>query len=362
MESMTTVPEDILKRFDTHGQIDSIKPFGSGHINDSFLVKNADDRFPNYFLQRINHFVFKDVQGMMDNIHAVTEYLANKYQHENTYQTLRIVKARDGSLYTKYDEKYWRLYLFVEGLKSIDAPDSPELIHEGANGFGKFMTDLSGFNAHTLNITIPYFHHMPRRLKRLAEVVAQVSTFTEEEKSEVEFVMAQSEDMCLLQRLQDAGKLPTRVTHNDTKFNNILFDEDNHAKCVIDLDTVMPGLVHFDYGDGIRTSASTCAEDEADLSIVDIDIESFEAFTSGYLEKTKEILTEPERETLLEGALMMTFIMGVRFLTDHLEGNKYYKTAYPNHNLVRARCQLELTRKMLARKPDLVSIVNKYSS
>ncbi len=355
----------IISKFDIQGSVNFIEPFGGGHINDSYRALNTQHQFPNYFLQRINHHVFKDVDGMMSNIQSVTEYLTDKYHRESAGEemmlALKIVKTRDGKLYKKVNESYWRLYYLIEGLKSIDVPASAEVVYEGARGFGQFVADLHHFDATGLTQTIPYFHHMPRRLKRFEEVVAEVSTYKDEERLAVEFVRKVGHELCQLQRLLDQGSLPLRVTHNDTKFNNILFDDNNKARCVIDLDTVMPGLVHYDFGDGVRTSTCTSAEDEPDLDKVDLDIAFFEAYTSGFLEDTKAILTELEIRTMVEGAIMMPFIMGVRFLTDYFEGNKYYKTSYPLHNLVRAKCQLELTRKMLYRKPDLVSIVKKYT-
>lgn len=351
----------LMEAFDFRGKVASIEPFGSGHINDSFRVINSDEGEPDYFLQRINHYVFKDVVGMMNNIHTATEFLHKKYRQDGDFQVLRVVKTKGGALFKEHEDNYWRLYFFISGLQSIDTPDSSQMIYNGARGFGRFLADLDSFDSSVLTDTIPFFHHMPKRLKRFEEVVSEKSILTKEESVEVDFVRSVAEEMCLLQHLQDQGDLPTRVTHNDTKFNNILFDTNGEAKCVIDLDTVMPGLVHFDYGDGIRTAASRCAEDEVNLSKVDINPEAFDAFTSGYLRETRSILTSRERETLLEGALMMTFIMGLRFLTDHLEDNVYYKISYPGHNLVRARCQLELTRKMIERKDELVSIVDKHT-
>ncbi len=353
---------DIVNKFNIQGTVVEVTPFGSGHINDSYRAQNSDTEAPNYFLQRINHHVFRDVEGMMQNIQRVTQFLADIYRARNEgYDTLTIVKTKEQGLYTQHNGQFWRLYLLIEGLKSIDKPDSPQLVYEGAKGYGEFIRDLTPFNAASLNITIPWFHHMPRRLSRLQEVVNVRNSFSREEQFEIDFVNQEGNDMCMLQRLLDRGSLPLRVTHNDTKFNNILFDRKNKAKCVIDLDTVMPGLVHFDYGDGVRTGCSTTEEDESDLSEVDMDMEAFEAYTHGFLDATRSDLSETEIATIVEGALMMTFIMGVRFLTDHLEGNKYYKIAYEGHNLVRARCQLELTRKMLDRKAELVSIAKKYT-
>ncbi|XOV94710.1 MAG: phosphotransferase enzyme family protein [Bacteroidota bacterium] len=354
----------IVDLFDIEGIVSDIHPFGSGHINDSYRVVNSEAGCPDYFLQRINHHVFKDVEDMMQNILSVTEYLSGIYQKRvptERNEVLTIVRTKDGGLYAKINDQYWRLYLLIEGLKSIDKPDSNQMIYEGAKGFGQFVADLSAFEADSLVDTIPNFHHMPKRLNRFWEVIGSKTDFTREEWFGVDFINNHGEELCKLQSLLEDGTLPLRVTHNDTKFNNILFDQDHKAKCVIDLDTVMPGLVHFDYGDGIRTGTSTSEEDETDLDKVDVDIDAFEAYTHGFLDATREILTSQEIENLVEGALLMPFIMGVRFLTDYFEDNKYYKIAYPNHNLDRARCQLELTRKMLIRKADLVSIVYKYA-
>ncbi len=354
----------IMGQFDMQGIPASILPFGSGHINDSYRVINKDKSKPDYLLQRINHNVFHDVKGMMDNIQGVTNYLYEKYKkagiEDARQRVLCVIGTKSGDLYVEKDGSYWRLYLLLEGYRSWDVPESNEQIYEGARAFGQFTSDLNEYDATQLNITIPYFHHMPKRLHRFQEVIKDLKKMSNEELEAISYVKKQADDMCLLQRLLDQGKLPLRVTHNDTKFNNVLFNDDNQARCVIDLDTVMPGLIHYDFGDGARTGTSTASEDETDLSLIDIDTEAFTAYSNGFLDATRTIITKNEAETLVNGATMITFIMGLRFLTDYFDGSKYYKIAHPRHNLERAKCQLELSKKMINRKPDLVSIVNNF--
>ena len=362
---MTNDLEEILSAYPIQSTIKEIVPFGNGHINKSFRVITTEKSSPDYFLQEINHHVFRDVDGMMQNIWLVTKYLTDKYEAEeqgsSEDRVLKLVKTTTGSFYYQSGSSYWRLFNFMQNLASYDVPTSTSQVYEGAKAFGGFIRDLDGFDAASLTETIPFFHHMPNRLKIFGGVLKQMDrTLSEEETFEVNFIHEVSAEMCQLQELLDANKLPLRVTHNDTKFNNVLLDTNDHAKCVIDLDTVMPGIIHFDFGDGVRTGTTKMDEDEKDLQLVDVDLELFDAFCHGYLEALREVLSPIEINLLSHSAAMMSFIMGLRFLTDYLDGNKYYKISYEDQNLVRARCQLQLCRQMMKRGKELDIIVNKY--
>ena len=249
----------------------------------------------------------------------------------------------------------------MKNLRSYDHPETPNQAYEGAKAFGQFLYDLTDFPGDQLCITIPRFHNLEFRLRQFSEVLEMApQDRIDQAIDQIKYVKATAPDLLVLQDLVRAGKMPVRVTHNDTKFNNVLLDENDRGKCVIDLDTVMPGLVHYDFGDGIRTGSVTCEEDEADLSLVDIDKSMCEAFIEGYLEATHEVLTPMELEHLPIAAPFMAFIMGVRFLTDHLAGDLYYKTDFPGHNLQRAKCQLHLSSVMLDRKKEMEAIIRRY--
>lgn len=357
----------IIQKFKIKGEVLSAKPFGSGHINDTFHIENADSKYPDYLLQRVNHEVFKDVPGMMDNIWQVTEHFnkrnsipANSLHNQ---ETLELVKTHEGKLFTKTaDGNYWRIFVFKKGLKSYDLVETPEQAYEGAKAFGLFFNLLSDFPTDRLIDTIPNFHNIILRLQTLKQVVEKFPNGrTKQVEKDIKFVFEVSEQMCQVEHLKLKGEIPIRVTHNDTKFNNVMLSQQDKGICVIDLDTVMPGVVHYDFGDGIRTGTTTAAEDETDLSLVQFDINKYEAFTAGYLDVTREILSPIEVELIgLSGALF-AYIMGVRFLTDYISNDVYYKINYPEHNLHRAQCQFQLTRRILERLPDLNKIALRES-
>lgn len=347
--------KEFIKTFCTTGQIQAAQPFGNGHINDTFRLINETAGQPDYLLQRINHQVFQEVGSMMSNIKRVTEHVNAK----SSGSTLQLISTRSGAdFHQDMQGFYWRVYVFRKDLHSIDVAETTTQIYEGAKAFGRFLFQLSDFPAHELFPTLPNFHNVITRLTTFQKVVqADAMNRSKEAASAIRYVLEIAKEMSAIQEAGEAGKIPLRATHNDTKFNNVLLDDEGKGRCVIDLETVMPGYVHFDFGDGVRTTVSTAAEDEVELANIQIDLERFRAFSQGYLEETRSILSPTEIDYLPLSGALLAYLMGVRFLTDFLDGDSYYKTHFPGQNLQRAHAQLDLTKKLLERLPDLKKIV-----
>lgn len=328
--------------------------FGHGHIN--LTLKINTDTGSEYILQRINQYVFKDPVQVMENVSAVTHFLQQKLQDPR--HCLHFIPTMDGSFCYRDDAgEYWRMYDYVGGF-CLDAPETDEDFYQSAVAFGRFQQQLSDFPAETLHETIPEFHNTIDRFRQLKDSIAAdpLGRLSNVQK-EVAFALQQEKIGSLLQKMRESGELPLRVTHNDTKLNNVLLDRDTRqCLCVLDLDTVMPGLSVHDFGDSIRFGASTAAEDEPDLSKVSLDLHLFRVYTRGFLEAATT-LTQKEIEMLPLGAFTMTLEVGIRFLKDYLDGDLYFKTAYPEQNLVRARTQLKLVADMLANWDDMNRIV-----
>lgn len=333
----------IIKKFRIEGSGVEAIPFGNGHINDSYRVKVDSPGNPGYLLQRINHAVFKDVPALMENINKVTEHLrSDSFEME----VLTLIPTLEGELFHKEDGQYWRVFEFIEGAESLDKAENAGQSYEAGRAFGLFMRDLEDFSAQELHMAIPDFHNMSTRLQQFREALANgTNARVQGAGNEINYVQELSHDM--EQIYLNALKLPLRVTHNDTKFNNLLLDRHGKVRAVIDLDTVMPGYVFYDVGDSIRTGTITSDEDEQDLSKVKVDDEIYEAFLNGYLDAAGLKLTHEELLSLPLAGAYMAFIMGVRFLTDYLNGDVYYKIKYPEHNRVRARCQLHVCKLLL---------------
>ena len=359
---------DVVSNFNVEGEFVSAVPYGSGHINNTkYVVINENGKNKEYILQRINKNVFKDPAKLMENYTSVTEFL-RKIIIENggdpDRETINVVKTRDGkNYYLDSEGEYWRLILFVTDSLSFDKVERPEQFYDSAIAFGNFQYLLRNYPADTLYETIVNFHNTPVRFANLmAAVKADKCARLSEVQAEVEFCKAREEFAATLEKAREAGNLPLRVTHNDTKLNNILFDKaDGKALCVIDLDTIMPGYSVNDFGDSIRFGATTALEDEADLTKVNFDISLYELYVKGFIEGAKGGLTDCELDLLPIGAIMMTFECGMRFLTDYLEGDTYFRTSRPGHNLDRARNQFKLVSDMEARLPEMREIVKKYS-
>ncbi len=327
---------------------------GHGHINDTLCV--TTDTGNRYVLQKINQYVFHDPVRLMENAGAVSAFL--RQRAEDPRQALRFLTTKSGGFcYQDPEGDYWRAYGYVEGF-SLDAPESDEDFYQSALAFGRFQQMLTDFPAETLYETIPEFHNTIDRYRQLKEsIAADPCARLKNAGKEVEFLLANEAIACTLQRMREAGELPLRVTHNDTKLNNVLLDRATRKSlCILDLDTVMPGLSVYDFGDSIRFGAATAPEDEPDTGKMKLDLRRFAVYTKGYLEAAT-CLTEREVAMLPMGALVMTMEVAARFLKDYLDGDKYFKVAYPEHNLVRAKAQIALARDMLAKLPEMENIV-----
>ncbi len=346
--------EKIACQFKIDGQPVSCTEFGSGHIN--YTVKVLTDTGNEYVLQRINKYVFKDPVRLMTNVSSVTDFLRERVADPR--MALHYQPTHEGLFYFLDEEgEYWRLYDFIGGF-CLDAPESEEDFYQSALAFGRFQHMLSEFPAHTLFETIPEFHNTIDRYRQLKESIeADAAGRLESVRGDVNFLMAHEELGCMLQRLRESGELPLRVTHNDTKLNNVLLDKKTRKSlCVLDLDTVMPGLSLYDFGDSIRFGAATAAEDEPDVTKMSMDLHLFEVYTKGFLEAATS-LTDKEVELLPMGAFVITLELATRFMKDHLDGDLYFKVAYPGHNLVRARAQMKLASDMLSKMDEMNSIV-----
>jgi hypothetical protein len=349
---MTFLFPDILTIFLVEGPIARITPAGSGHINDSFLVTTTPAGSPDYFLQRINHSVFKNIPGLSDNILKVSRHLEARLKEPaaaaSGFQVIRPTPTRDGSYYHRdQDGHYWRLYNHISGSRSYDMLHSRAQAFEAGYAFGMFQHLTSDLDAATLIETIPNFHHLGSRLETFRQTVRLDPAGRRQGVMDlIRFVEERADEMNRIQSLIEEKRIPLRVTHNDTKCNNVLFNPDDKAICIVDLDTVMPGTILFDFGDAIRTGASTAAEDEQDLEMVRIDLGLFEGYAEGYLSVARKFLVPDEAGNLAFSARFMTYLIGLRFLTDYLDGDHYYRTAYDTHNLVRARVQFRLVESM----------------
>jgi len=344
--------QSITKHFSTAGTILSVLPYGSGHINDTYKVETSEKECPNYILQRINHKIFKNVPGLMDNIDRVTRHIRMKLENtpgaDPNRQGLTLVCTHENKpFYEDPDGNFWRMYLFIEDNRSYDIVDTPEKAFEGGRIFGKFQSMIADLPGGPLFETIPNFHNVDMRLDTLRQTIQRDPVGRAARVvGEAAFVWERAGEMGTILHLGQQGLIPTRITHNDTKFNNVLLDRNDKGLCVIDLDTVMPGYVHYDFGDSIRTSTNTGAEDDPDLSKVEMDIRLFEAYTKGFLQETRSTLTPTELEYLPLAGKLFPYLIGVRFLTDYIDGDNYFKIKYEHHNLQRARAQFKLLESM----------------
>ncbi len=346
------IREEILKeaadQFDIEGTLIECVPYGSGHINDTFCAlyrQEGKDR--RYILQRMNKSIFTDPVGLMENISNVTGWLRKKIEENGgdpSRETLNLVKTKEGKdFYVDSEGEYWRVYFFIEGATSYDQVEEENDFYQSAVAFGHFQGLLADYPAQTLHETIPNFHNTVDRFGKFKTALAKdVMGRASSVQEEIQFVLDRETLAHTFLDMQEKGELPLRVTHNDTKLNNIMIDhETGKAICVIDLDTVMPGLSVHDFGDSIRFGASTAAEDEKDLSKVSFDLHLYEVYTKGFIEGCGGALTEKELEMLPMGAIVMTFECGMRFLTDYLEGDHYFKVHREGHNLDRCRTQFK---------------------
>ena len=337
---------EVARQFQIEGEVIEAQPFGSGHINDTFrvMVRNGDE--PLFLiLQRINHHVFKNPDTLMQNIQRVTTHLASKTQDEpdSERRTLRLIPTRNSKAWhVDSDGEYWRAYRFISGARTYDAVESTEQAFQAARAFGQFQESLATLAPPRLHDTIPDFHNTPKRFEALtAAISADLANRAMLAQHEIEFALAREPITSIL---LDAN-LPERVTHNDTKFNNVLLDDaTGEGICVVDLDTVMPGLAPYDFGDLVRTATSPAPEDEQDLAKVTMQFPMFEALARGYLSSARGFLTRAERKQLAFSGKLISFEIGVRFLTDFLSGDTYFKIHGEGHNLDRCRAQFKLVQ------------------
>lgn len=367
MNKEEQIRKEVMGNFAFPGILKEEIPYGSGHINDTFrLTFHTEQAVRRFILQKMNKSIFLKPVELMENIMGVTSWLRKKIMEnggEADRETLNIVPAKDGRPYYRDSRgDYWRAYLFIEGASSYDKVENREDFYQSAVAFGHFQRLLADYPANTLHETIENFHNTVDRFRKFQEAMdADVCGRAKSVAEETDFVLKREDLAHVLCDMQAAGKLPLRVTHNDTKLNNIMIDDRTRkAICVIDLDTVMPGLSVNDFGDSIRFGASTGEEDEKDLTKIACDLELFELYTKGFIEGCGGSLTKEELDMLPMGAILMTFECGMRFLTDYLEGDVYFKTHREGHNLDRCRTQFKLVKDMEEKLSRMNGIVNKY--
>ncbi len=351
---------EIASHFALEGAVASIEALGEGFINDTFVVK-TEGSAPNYILQRKNHVVFPDVPGMMDNILAVTEHIKSKVA-DPMRETLTVVPATDGKLYHKDGENYWAVCLFIPDTVTYDRADSAALAYQGGVGIGRFQALLADFDK-PLNETIKGFHNIRWRFEQWdATIAADPVGRVKDLQEEIEWVESRREEMFSFWSKVETGEIPTHVTHNDTKISNILFDRPTgNVLCAIDLDTVMSSTSLNDFGDAIRSYTNTGAEDDKCLENVEMSIDMFRAYAEGYLSEQRDSMCASEKEWLAFAGRYITFEQVLRFLMDYIDGDKYYKIAYPDHNLVRTRAQYKLLQSMERQYDEMCAIVKELA-
>ena len=338
-----------------------VKPFGSGHINDTFLLTPERGYEDVYLLQKINHFVFKNIDGLMNNMLHVINHLKRKEAAAGgpAKKTITLVQCKDNKYYCQDNQgNYWRMTYFLKDTQSYDLVTTVKQAYQGGNAFGNFHCLLCDLDPTLLIDTIPDFLNIEKRLDSLSRAIEKDSAgVVTNVRTELLFLLDYGSSMGEILQLGRAGMLPLRITHNDTKFNNILLNQHNEVQCVVDLDTVMPGYIAYDFGDAVRSIINTAAEDEKNLDAIQLNLPLFEAFAKGYLGEAASFLTEQELKSLVKGVLLLPYMQAVRFLTDYLEGDVYYKSHFPGHNLQRARAQIQLFKMLRSKKDKLADII-----
>jgi Ser/Thr protein kinase RdoA (MazF antagonist) len=354
----------ILNQFQLEDEVLSAVPFGNGHINDTLKVTNAKGE-DKYVLQRINHQIFTNVEMLQNNIHIVTTHIRAKLEARGEQdidrKVLTFLPAKDGKYYYFDGDSYWRVCLFIPRSQSYEAI-TPELSYQAGKAFGDFQSMLADIPDGLLGETIPNFHNMEFRLRQFREAIrSNAAGRVDEVKSLIEEIEKRAKEMCIQEDLYRQGKLKKRINHCDTKVNNVLFDKDGKVLCVIDLDTVMPGFVLSDIGDFIRTGANTGDEDDENLDRVNVNMEIFKAYTRGYMEKAQSFLTSLEISLLPYGGRLLTYMQTVRFLTDYINGDTYYKIHHPQHNLQRTKAQFKLLQSLEAHAPEMDNFIKEWT-
>ena len=359
--------KEVVTCFNIAGQLLDVSPYGSGHINDTYLSHFQEGyRIVRYIHQWINHQVFKEPEKVMENIERVTNYLRQQViaaAGDPVREVLTLVPAQDGKSYYKSAQgNYWRSYIFIEGARTYDVVEDKQHLYSASKAYGNFQKLLSSLPGGRLHETIPNFHYTPHRYESFIRATEKdVMNRAQTVKSEIDLITGRVNDVSIVVDLIAKGLIPERVTHNDTKLNNVLIDEAcGEGICVIDLDTVMPGSVLYDFGDSVRVGTTTAAEDEPDIGKVSLNLELFEYLVRGYLEAVSDFLAPAEIDYLAFSGRLITLEQAMRFLGDYLNGDVYYKTHRPQQNLDRARTQIKLVREMEKHFDAMDAIVNRY--
>lgn len=358
--------DSISQNFRIRGDVISFVPTGDGHINDTWLVEvKIDKEIKKYILQRINHNLFKNVKRLMDNIVSVTEFQRKEILERGgdpDRESLTVIMTNDGKPYYFDGENYYRMYIFIDNTTAYLKVENPKHFYESGVAFGQFANLLANFDASSLYESIPYFHDTAKRYDDLLFAIEKDAVGRAKGiKEDIDFALSKKEMASIIADKLLDGEIPYKVTHNDTKLNNVLIDNaTDKAVCVIDLDTIMPGSICYDFGDAIRFGCNKTLEDEADFSKIEFDVSLFEEYTKGYLSALGDNVEKSEVDNLALGALIITYECGIRFLTDYLNGDTYFKIKYPEHNLVRARSQFALLKDMERKYDKMKEIVYKY--
>jgi Ser/Thr protein kinase RdoA (MazF antagonist) len=359
--------KEVFGCFVTDGTFLSGEPYGSGHIHDTYRIETVEKEKDDYILQRLNNKIFKNIPELQNNIERVTIHLRNRLKKipgsDIKRECLRLIPSIDGKSWTVDREgNFWRMYIFISNHRSYNIVDNPAKAFEGGKAIGRFQAMLSDMPGGPLFETIPKFHDIENRLDTFhLKVKENPAGRIEMVREEINNILKREVEMKIILKLGREGKIPLRITHNDTKFNNILLDENDKALCVIDLDTVMPGYIHYDFGDAIRTAANTASEDEKDLSRIKMDINLFKAYAEGYLSETVATLNNVEKEYLSFAPRLITYTIAVRFLTDFLDGDHYFKIHHEFHNLQRAKAQIRLMISMEEQYEEMKEIISKLT-
>lgn len=359
----------IFSKFQIEGEFINARPYGNGHINDTFLVKSKEANTEKWYIfQKINTDVLSNPEKLMENIVRVTTHIRSKLlqqgYHDINRRVLTVIKTNDGkNYYRDADGNCWRAYIFIENARTYDVPESTEQIYQAGKAFGKFQEMLVDLPAPPLFETIPDFHNGQKRFEIFRKALeADEYNRAADAKQEINFLKEHAWIFNVLPSLQSENKIPLRTTHNDTKINNVMIDDKtSEGICVIDLDTVMPGLSLYDFGDMVRTTVSDAQEDEPDTSRVYAELSRFEAILKGYLSAAGKFLNKSEKEHLVFSGKMITLMIGTRFLTDFLGGDKYFKVHRENHNLQRCRTQFKIVQSITDQQDEMENIVKRTS-
>jgi thiamine kinase-like enzyme len=358
---------EIAGQFKLDGKVADISAFGSGHIHQTYYIKTESARDDDYIIQLINTHVFRDPDAVMQNIELVTSHILRKLKTEGEKdlkrRVLHPVQTLHGNLkYIDTENQVWRCFIFIPDHMSFDKAVNVQQVFEGGKAFGKFLSDLSDLPVSQMRDTIPDFHNLDWRLQQFSDALSNgVRSRIRETASEINMLQSRQDEMRIIRKLGSEGKIPLRIVHHDTKINNVLYSADGQALCVIDLDTVMPGYVHDDFGDAIRTFTNTGEEDDADLHNISMNIAYFKAFAEGFLGVAGPMLNFVEKEYLALSARVMTYMQVLRFLADYLNGDTYYRIHHPTHNLQRARAQMKLLLSMEEQYVEMKRIVEKVT-